>query len=217
MWVMRTRTDMFFTINLLSRFLKCATPQHVAIARGRPMRYLAGTVKHGLVFMPGNKDWKLSGVSDADLAGDLKTARSTSGYTTQLGQFGCISSSSTLERKISNSTGMSETYAHVGLAKEILWDRHILSDLGFPQTDATPAFTDNEGVKNQSTKAINHAGAKHYRIAQAMIRQLNFDSVMETLYVNTRDNPADFLTKALAGPAFARHKMATMGPQECPQ
>ena len=42
------------------------------------------------------------------------------------------------------------------------------------------ADTDNEGVKNyQSTKAINHAGAKHYRIAQAM-RQLNVDEVIKT-------------------------------------
>lgn len=217
MWLMRTRTDMFFTINLLARFLKCATPQHVAIAKGRPMRYLSGTITHGLVFMPGDGTWALSGVSDADLAGDLNTARSTSGHTTQLGQFGCISSSSTLERKISNSTGMSETYAHMGLAKEIIWDRHILRELGFPQADATPALTDNEGVKNQSTKAINHAGAKHYRIAQAMIRQLNFDSVMKTTYVNTDSNPADFLTKALGGAAFARHRLSTMGPQKCPQ
>lgn len=216
MWLLRTRIDLMFTINLLCRFLKNATSAHVDIALGRPMRYLAGTTTYGIVFAPGNGEWELSGTSDADLAGDIHTSRSTSGHFTQLGEFGCIHSSSKLERKISNSTGMSETYAHMSLLTELMWDRHLLRELGFPMKKPTPAWTDNDGVRIQSTKAINHSGAKHYRIAQAMIRQANMDEVITTDYVNTDANAADFLTKALAVGPFIKHRASTMGPQVCP-
>jgi hypothetical protein len=215
MWLMRTRTDLQFTINLLCRFLKHATPAHVEIALGRPMKYLAGTVSYGLVFCPGKGDWEISGTSDADLAGDIVTSRSTSGHYTKVGEFGCIHSSSKLERKISNSTGMSETYAHMGLITEIMWDRHLFRELGFPMKKPTPAWTDNDGVRIQSTKAINHSGAKHYRIAQAMIRHANDEKVVQTGYVDTNENGADFLTKALTVTPFLKHRAKTMGPQEC--
>ena len=81
---------------------------------------------------------------------------------------------------------------------------------------ASKAWTDNDGVLIQSTKAINHTGAKHHRIAQHMIRQLNDGHVMKTGYVNTDANGADFLTKALAAGPFQKHRMTTMGPQKCP-
>jgi hypothetical protein len=215
MWLLRTRIDMMFTINLLCRFLKNATQAHVDFALGRPMKYLASTIAFGIVFAPGTDTWEVSGTSDADLAGDLLTSRSTSGHFTQVGEYGAISGSSKLERKISTSTGMSETYAHGGLLNEIIWDRHMFRELGFPQKRASPALTDNDGVVNQSTKAINHTGAKHYRINQANIRQLNVNNVVKTTYVHTDDNGADFLTKALPFKAFAKHRLRTMGPQTC--
>ena len=214
MWLMRTRPDMQFTIQLLSRFLRCATEAHIEIALGRPMKYLAGTINHGIVYDPGDGEWTLWGSSDADLAGDLTTARSTIAYASFLGNVGCISSSSILERKICNSTGMSETFAHQGLAKQICWERHLLHELGFEQKQPTKALTDNEGVQKQSTKAINHTGAKHYRISQAMIRQLNTDKVIDTDRVPTDLNCTDMLTKPLPTAAFERHKLRMMGPQD---
>jgi hypothetical protein len=49
-----------------------------------------------------------------------------------------------------------------------------------------------------------------------MIRQLNSDQEINTRYVKTDENAADFLTKALPTKAFQAHRLATMGPQECP-
>ena len=80
--------------------MKCATDEHVAIATGRLLKYLAGTT-FGLVISPGDVYWHLSSAADSDLAGDLNSARSTSGTMAQLGQFGNISSASRLYRKIS--------------------------------------------------------------------------------------------------------------------
>ena len=189
MWLLRTRPDLHFTINLLCRFLKNATPEHVAIARARPFRYLAGTPNYGIVFYPGkgnagDGEWCLSGSCDADLAGDVKTSRSTIGGTLQLGRYGNVACRSSLEKKICTSTGQSETYACSSLGKEVIWTRHLLRDLLCPQRKPTGVQTDNDGVFKQSTKAINHATAKHYRIAQAFIRQICSTLIMKMLRVD---------------------------------
>ena len=120
---------------------------------------------------------------------------------------------STLERKISTSTGQAETYAAQSVIKEIVWERHLLEELSYPQGKATILQTDNDGVWKQSTKSINHSIAKHYRISQAYIRSLVKEHVIDVKRVDTKFNPADLFTKALNFPAFERHRAKVMGPQ----
>ena len=212
----KTRPDMMFSVNLLCRFLKNATRKHFELARGRPLRYLKGTVNYGLVFQPGDGEWVLSGASDSDLAGDLATSRSTSGFYAKLGDYGAVVCSSSLEKKISTSTGQAETYAMQSLVKEVVWDRHLLSQLRCPQTKPTTVLTDNQGVLQQSTKAINHSMAKHYRIAQAYIRSKVDDHTIKVESVHTTKNGADIFTKALHAPPFIAHRLTIMGPQQRP-
>ena len=220
MWLMRTRPDMHYCINLLARYLRTATSAHVAIARGRPMRYLMGTIGYGIVFSPGDGEWRLEGSSDSDLAGDLGTAKSTSGVTTQLsapGGYGNISCRSHLEKKNSTSTLQSETYAFLDLTKEIMWDRDILAEIGFEQTTATVAkYCDNDGVIGQTTKMLNHGIAKHFRISQGYIKDKTKLKIINPTPVDGMYNQADILTKPLAKMLFERHRLGIMGPQEPP-
>jgi hypothetical protein len=217
MYLHKTRPDLLFAINLLSRFLKNATARHYELARDRVLRYLRGTTEDGIVFYAKSDRWELSGAADADLAGDLSTSRSTSGGCTVLGDFGAIMTSSKLEKKISTSTGQSETYAMTSLVKEVVWARHMLRELRHAQRGPTVLLTDNAGVFKQATKAINHTIAKHYRIAQAYIRSMVSDGVVEVAEVDTKENTSDMLTKALHAPLFRYHKAALMGPQTAPQ
>jgi hypothetical protein len=212
----RTRPDLDFPVNLACRFLRCASQAHVDLVKGRILRYLVGTSNYGLVFFPGQKDWVLSGCSDADLAGDVKTARSTLSYNTHLGEFGCISSSSFLERKVCTSTGQAESYAYARLCREVIWERNMLREMGFPQLMPTEIQTDNQGVLIQSEKSINHSVAKHYRIAQAFIRQLVASGVVKGSDVRSGQNSSDIGTKPLLSEPFFRHRLAIMGPQEPP-
>jgi hypothetical protein len=215
-WLLRCRPDMHFTINLGSRFLQCATPQHLALMTNRPLRYLNGCRDHGLVFQPGEVPWQLRAMGDSDLAGDVNSSRSTSGGTARLGEYGTVHCTSHLDKKVATSTGHAETNAHASLAKEVVWERNLLRELEFPMTSPTPIGADNDGVVKQSVKPINHAAAKHYRIAQAYIRSLNDEREIRTHGVNTDDNDADFLTKPLDAKAFLRHRHAIMGPQDPP-
>ncbi len=215
-YLMKTRPDLHFTVNLLSRFLQNATAQHLKLATNRPLRYLRKTTDHGIVIYPGSDEWVLSGNSDADLAGDLTTARSTLGHFLKLGQYGTIATKCGLERKICTSTGQAETYAMQGLIKECVWTRTLLAELGYPMSDPTPLFTDNAGVVKQSTKAINHSMVKHYRIAQAWIRNKVSDGTCNVGSVGTEKNGADMLTKANTPTLFCSHHHEIMGPQEPP-
>ena len=100
-----------------------------------------------------------------------------------------------------------------GLVKDVVWLRTLLAELGFPMKDATQLGTDNDGVFKQSTKTVNHTAAKHYRIAQAYIRQHWRELIIKVLSVNTNDNAADMFTKALNAGPFLHHRHGIMGPQ----
>ena len=214
LWLaMRTRPDIMFCVNFLCRFLKCATKTHYNLARGRPLRYLKATMRMGLVFQPGQGDWKLTSSADADFAGDNIHSRSMAGHFSKLGEFGTISAHCFLERKVATSTGQAETHALLSLIKEVVWLRHLLYDLGHPQLAPTATHTDNRGVLLQSTKCINHTRSKHFRVAQAYIRSKAKDLTILVTDVVSKFNPSDLFTKPLHWPLFQRHRHEVMGPQ----
>jgi hypothetical protein len=216
-WLMdKTRPDLHVCVCLLARFLKNATQKHLDLALGRPLRFLRRTSSYGVVFSPGDGEWILSGASDSDLAGDLFSARSTLGHCLRMGEFGSIVTRCGLDKKISTATGQAETYAMLSLVKDTVWLRTLLSELGFPMEAPTPLRSDNDGVVKQSTKAINHTTAKHYRIAQAYIRQHVLDSIVVVKGEDTHFNESDIFTKALGREAFQRHQASIMGPQSPP-
>jgi hypothetical protein len=215
LWLYKTRPDLMYVTNLLARFCRSATAAHLKLAM-RVLRYLKGTIDYGIVFQAGFKnDGVLSAEADADLAGDLLTSRSTSGGYVKLGEHGTVACNSSLERKISTSTGQAETYSLASLVKEVVWIRHLLYELRLPQTKPTRTGTDNQGVEVQATKSVNHATAKHYRISQAYVRSKDLDGTIKVVKVSTALNHSDFLTKPLCRLLFERHRDAVMGPQ-CP-
>jgi len=121
LWLYKTRPDLMYVTNLLARFCRNATAAHLKLAM-RALRYLKGTVDcDGIVFQAGfENDGVLSAEADADLAGDLTTSRSTSGGYVKLGEYGTVACNSSLERKISTSTGQAETYSLASLVKEVV-------------------------------------------------------------------------------------------------
>jgi hypothetical protein len=213
-WLYRTRVDMLFVINLAARFLHRPTQKHLDLVRNRTLRYLKGTRFWGIVFT--GEGSSLCGASDAAFADDIRSCRSTRGHYLRLGDAGIISANCTLERKICTSTQHSETYALGAACRDIEYVRLLLANLGEPQEGPTTLRTDNQGAYNQSSKQVNHATAKHFRVTQAYIRGLGDRDVVRVDKVSSADNHADIFTKPLAYAAFARHRAALMGPQAPP-
>jgi hypothetical protein len=78
-----TRSDMSFTINKLSQFMHCLSESHW-IATKRLLRYLKGTIFHGL-HLRRHRNPSLHAFSDADWAGNLDDRTSTTTYVIFLG------------------------------------------------------------------------------------------------------------------------------------
>lgn len=209
---LRTRPDMLFATNVVSRFLQCATRRHLELLKDRILRYLCKYPSLGLVFYPGQEEWILSGYSDADLAGDYPSARTTMGHMLKIGQYGTIAATCGLERKIMTSTVHAETYAFHSMTKNALWVKELMYELKMGGLEPTPLFTDNEGVVKHSTKAVNHTKAKHFRIAQAFIRQQQDNEVIDAGHVGSQNNPADMFTKPLNRVTLGKHRDVVMGP-----
>uniref|UniRef100_A0A2N9FSD8 Integrase catalytic domain-containing protein n=1 Tax=Fagus sylvatica TaxID=28930 RepID=A0A2N9FSD8_FAGSY len=77
-----TRPDISFSVHQVCQYMSTPTSTHLAAAK-RILRYIRGTLNHGIAFTPGSLH--LSAYTDADWAGDPDDRRSTSGYIVYLG------------------------------------------------------------------------------------------------------------------------------------
>ena len=72
-YLVHTRPDIVFAVGYVSRFME----DHWAAVK-RLLRYVKGTVDHGIIFpKTGESRLQLTVFSDADLAGDIDGRRST--------------------------------------------------------------------------------------------------------------------------------------------
>jgi hypothetical protein len=82
-YLTNTRPNICFAVNTLSQFL--VEPRRVnLVAAKHVMRCLKGTMDYGLSY-DGDHDFKLSGYTDADWAGDVADRKNTSGCCFSLG------------------------------------------------------------------------------------------------------------------------------------
>lgn len=80
-----TRPDIAFAVGAVARFTSRPNQSHWVAAK-RVLRYLKGTVSHGIIFR-GSEPGSCVGYSDADWAGDREDRKSTSGYQWDLPPF----------------------------------------------------------------------------------------------------------------------------------
>lgn len=89
----------------------------------------------------------------------------------------------------------------------MIWLRHLLEELGFPQKDATPIFEDNKSAINiaESLKvhpAVKHIDIRHHFIRDRVMKLKDIQLVKEA----TGQMVADLFTKQLAFPLFRQHR-----------
>jgi hypothetical protein len=77
MYLVNTRPDICYVVNILSQFTSQPRQTHWIVAK-HVLRYLRGTVGYGLRYASG-VDMRLQGYADADWAGSTVDQKSTSG------------------------------------------------------------------------------------------------------------------------------------------
>lgn len=116
-----TRPDIAFAVSLVSRFKDSPADIHFTAVK-RILKYLRGTVDHGIFFDSKPNNFKFFAYSDADYAGDIVERKSTTGTCFLLGR-NIISWSSELQRCTSQSTAEAEYIAASEATKELIWLR----------------------------------------------------------------------------------------------
>ena len=190
------RPDISFIAGQLAQHCENPGPKHWNAAK-RALRYLAGTRNHGLCFDgSGTNSDNLSGYSDADYAGDPDSRRSTSGFVFLLNG-GPVTWSSRRQPIVALSTMESEYIAASDSCREATWLRLLLSELGLHQREPTKLWCDNESAISLARNPESHKRSKHIDVRYHYIREQIAKSVMEISYVNTKNQLADILTKAV--------------------
>ena len=187
-----TRPDIAQAVGVLTRHMSRPSMEHWTAAKG-VLRYIAGTLHHGVQFGKGSAI--IEGYCDADYAADIDTRRSTTGWVfTMYG--GAISWSSKLQPTVAASTSEAEYIAAAHAVKEALWLKKLLSGLGV-KTGAMRINCDSQGAIRLLKHPIASNRTKHIDVVHHFARERVARKEVCFEYCNTGAMVADFLTKAL--------------------
>ena len=191
-----TRPDIAFAVSALSRYSSRPRTSHLTAAK-RVLRYLRKTIDHCLHF--NGNDSQITGYTDSDWANDSADRKSQGGHVF-LCNGGAISWQSRKQDLVALSTTEAEYIACSEASREARWLRQLQCDITDADAEPMRIFSDSRGALAHITAAngIMKARTKHIDICYHNSRNLHERGIVQYDYVNTDDNPADLLTKALA-------------------
>jgi transposase InsO family protein len=204
MYTLLTRPDVAAPVSMLARFMSAPKLFHWECGL-RVLGYLKSTLDLCLTYTRSATPPKLVCYVDSDWASDAETRRSRYGYAIYLGQ-ALISWRSKLHSSIALSTAEAEYIGASQAAKEILWLRQLLADIGFPQSEPTVVFEDNAACIKMATNHGVSARNKHLEVKMHFVRELVSDGVIKLVKIGTNSQRVDLFTKNLARPAFEQHR-----------
>ena len=205
----QSRPDILFAVNTLSRKTRDPNWEDWE-AVNRVLNYVVGTRDLGLLFHSG-EGVKLYATVDASYAthADLK---SHTGCTFHLGRHSASFKSITKKQTVlaDSSTVAEYVAAHLG-AKEIMWIRNFLFELGFEQQHATTLFEDNQSTIKLIGKPGNGNKTKHIDLRFNFIREQVAQDVVTMEYLPTTEMISDILTKPLGISSFLYLRSLLLG------
>jgi hypothetical protein len=192
-----SRPDISFAVNTLSQFNHNPGKAHW-IAVKRVFRYLKGSTDVKLEFDK-NKDNKIIGFCDADWASNVDDRRSVTGYLfVHCG--GPISWTSKRQPTVALSTMEAEYMAMSFAVQEAMWIRALAKEFNIETNcpeEAIHVFCDSQSAISLASTSAYHAKSKHIDVKYHFVREKINDKIVKLNYINTKEMPADFLTKSL--------------------
>ena len=166
------------------------------------LHYLKGTVTHGLVYSRNSNDKRiiLDVFCDADWVGDLEKCKSTTGFVALMANT-AIAWKSVKQECTALSSVEAEYVAAAATAREVVWLRRFLNELGYQQAPTTMKI-DNNSAKDLTTNTMISAQTKHIELRHHYIRECINNNDIELISCSSKENTADIFTKALPEPCF---------------
>ncbi|KAE8542770.1 hypothetical protein D1P53_000832 [Cryptococcus gattii VGV] len=160
-----TRPDLAHAASVLSRFISKWNESHWLAAK-HCLRYIRGTSDFSLVF-------------------DAHSSKSTTGYVFKV-YGGVVAWKSKRQPTVALSTTEAEYMASADAAKQAIWLRLLLEDIGL------------------GLNPVNHEKSKHIDMRHHFIREKIEDKTVSLAHVPSVENIADLLTKSLPAEAFVK-------------
>ncbi|KAJ0500497.1 putative RNA-directed DNA polymerase [Helianthus annuus] len=199
-YLINTRPDLSYSVGALSKYLQNPKESHYAALK-QVLRYLKGTVSHGLKYNRGG-DGKLVGYSDSSHGTDLDDRRGTTGmvfyYAGKL-----ITWASQKQQTVALSSCEAEFLAATSAACQGLWLRSLISELSGEKAQKVKLLVDNESAIALMKNSVFHGRSKHIDIKFHFIRECVERDQIGVEHVSGDLQKADMLTKALAKIKFA--------------
>nr|XP_043615974.1 secreted RxLR effector protein 161-like [Erigeron canadensis] len=152
-YLAHTRSDIAYVVGVVSQFMHQTQEEHMDAVL-RIIRYLKGTIGHGVLFKV-NGHLKIQKYTDVDWAGDKENRRSTSGYFSMIGG-NLVTLKSKKQKVVSLSSAEAEFRGiSKGLA-EALWLRKLMTELGFAPIESIQIISDNEAAIQISENPVQH-------------------------------------------------------------
>jgi hypothetical protein len=187
-----TRPDIAHAVGMVSRFLSNPGKDHWEAVKWI-LRYLKGSSSKCLSF--GGAESTLEGYTDADMAGDLDSRKSTSGILFTFAG-GAVSWQSKLQKCVALSTTEAEYVAMTEAGKEMLWLKRFLQELGMKQ-EKYVIHCDSQSALDLSKNAMYHSRTKHNDVRYHWLRQEVEEQHFKLEKIHTDKNPADMMTKVV--------------------
>ena len=200
-----TRPNLAFSVHQLYRFMSKPTTVHLEAAK-RFLRYIRGTLSHGISFTP--SPLTLTTFSDVDWAGDPFDHRSTTCLLVFLGP-SPIFWSSKKHTTIACSSIEAKYCALATTNVEVSWLRILFKELHIFLSHVPILWCDNASRIALSTNLVFHSRMKHIEVDYHYVREKVLCHDLCVRFVSGKDNLADLFTMPLPSPSFLlqHHKL----------
>ncbi|CAI7784392.1 unnamed protein product [Closterium sp. NIES-53] len=202
-----TRPDIAIAISTLASVVSRPSHEQLEAAK-RLVRYVSATASVGLEYSAVRQRLQ-RGAADLSKGAMLLTCYTDASFNsvkadgTSIGGYVCLFGGGAVSwrSKKQNEVGLSSCETeymalHHG-AKEVVWLRRLLEEIGVCQKEPTVILCDNESAVKLAKNACLHGLTKHIRPEWHWVRRL-LDKEVRLEIVKTHQHAADILTKRLA-------------------
>ena len=204
-----TCPDVAYALSVTSRYQ--SNPGEANwVATKNILKYFRRTKDKFLIY-GGEEELVVNGYTDPSFQIDKDDFRSQSGFVFCLNG-GAVSSKSSKQETVADSTTEAEYIAASEAAKEAVWIRKFVSELGVVPSASSPVdlYYDNSGAIAQAKEPRSHQKSKHVLRRYHLIREIIDRGDVKICKVHTDLNIDDPLTKALSQQKHEAH-MSSMG------
>ena len=188
--------DVSYALSITSRYQANLGEKHWMAVKNI-LKYLRRTKDMFLVY--GGTELIVWDYTDSSFQSDRDDLKSQSGYVFILNG-GTVSWKSSKQETTADSTTEVEYIAASDAAKEAVWTKKFVNELGVVPSIADPVhlYCDNNGAIAQAKEPRSHQRSKHVLRKYHVIREIIFKNDVKIERVLTEDNVANPLTKALS-------------------